>query len=253
MWMSSSARENVKVPASISPAIRSSPAWIAAASSAETMPRCGQHGGMGLRARDVLRGEALVEADGGVDLFHDARRGRSRTGRPTSHCSSTASDGRRMTDGTEPDDRPHRAAAGGRGARGHRRSWRRSRPVVGGRIRRSAAPRQGSGAAACPRAAAATARLDPLVRGEVAALGAGRSRPGAEPDSPSRTPDGQPTTLADFKGKAVLVNLWATWCVPCRKEMPALDALQAQAGRAGLRGRGRQHRHGAARPAGRPS
>jgi thiol-disulfide isomerase/thioredoxin len=38
---------------------------------------------------------------------------------------------------------------------------------------------------------------------------------------------GQTRTLADFKGKVVLLNLWATWCVPCREEMPALDRLQA--------------------------
>ncbi len=37
-------------------------------------------------------------------------------------------------------------------------------------------------------------------------------------------------TLADFRGQAVLMNLWATWCAPCRKEMPALDRLQAALG-----------------------
>jgi thiol-disulfide isomerase/thioredoxin len=39
--------------------------------------------------------------------------------------------------------------------------------------------------------------------------------------------DGEATTLADFHGRIVLLNVWATWCVPCRKEMPALDRLQA--------------------------
>jgi thiol-disulfide isomerase/thioredoxin len=42
--------------------------------------------------------------------------------------------------------------------------------------------------------------------------------------------DGRSRSLADFNGKIVLLNLWATWCVPCRKEMPALDRLQASFG-----------------------
>jgi thiol-disulfide isomerase/thioredoxin len=42
--------------------------------------------------------------------------------------------------------------------------------------------------------------------------------------------DGKPMTLADFKGRVVLLNLWATWCLPCRKEMPDLDKLQAELG-----------------------
>jgi thiol-disulfide isomerase/thioredoxin len=41
---------------------------------------------------------------------------------------------------------------------------------------------------------------------------------------------GEPLTLADFKGRPVLVNLWATWCGPCVSEMPTLDALAAQQG-----------------------
>ncbi len=42
--------------------------------------------------------------------------------------------------------------------------------------------------------------------------------------------DGAPKTLGDFKGKAVLLNLWATWCAPCRHEMPSLDRLQREMG-----------------------
>ncbi len=41
---------------------------------------------------------------------------------------------------------------------------------------------------------------------------------------------GAPKSLADFKGKTVLLYLWATWCVPCREEMPALDRLQKALG-----------------------
>jgi thiol-disulfide isomerase/thioredoxin len=42
--------------------------------------------------------------------------------------------------------------------------------------------------------------------------------------------DGKTLTLADFRGRVVLLNLWATWCGPCVEEMPALDRLQARLG-----------------------
>src|SRR4051812_32512553 len=45
------------------------------------------------------------------------------------------------------------------------------------------------------------------------------------PDAQFNDPDGQPTSLAEFSGKPVLVNLWATWCGPCVKELPTLDRL----------------------------
>jgi thiol-disulfide isomerase/thioredoxin len=41
---------------------------------------------------------------------------------------------------------------------------------------------------------------------------------------------GHALKLTDFRGKAVLLNIWATWCAPCREEMPALDRLQAKLG-----------------------
>ncbi len=41
---------------------------------------------------------------------------------------------------------------------------------------------------------------------------------------------GNSTNLADFRGRMVLLNVWATWCTPCREEMPALDRLQARLG-----------------------
>lgn len=43
-------------------------------------------------------------------------------------------------------------------------------------------------------------------------------------------PDGKSMTLSDLKGKVVLLNLWATWCAPCRKEMPHLNQLQEELG-----------------------
>lgn len=81
----------------------------------------------------------------------------------------------------------------------------------------------------CRASAAQVARLKPLAKGELAAL-AVNATPKPPPVVNFTGPDGEPRTLSDFKGKAVLVNLWATWCVPCREEMPALDKLQAEFG-----------------------
>jgi thiol-disulfide isomerase/thioredoxin len=46
--------------------------------------------------------------------------------------------------------------------------------------------------------------------------------------------EGGEVTLAEFRGKVVVLNLWATWCAPCRREMPSLDRLQAELGDRGL-------------------
>ena len=56
--------------------------------------------------------------------------------------------------------------------------------------------------------------------------GVDRSQKGkAAPDTSFNDPDGGEITIADFKGTPVLVNLWATWCAPCVKELPTLDGL----------------------------
>jgi thiol-disulfide isomerase/thioredoxin len=68
--------------------------------------------------------------------------------------------------------------------------------------------------------------------GEAAQLAAFvyRKEPEALPEIKFEDADGRERTLADWRGKVVLLNLWATWCLPCRKEMPALDRLQASLG-----------------------
>jgi thiol-disulfide isomerase/thioredoxin len=73
-------------------------------------------------------------------------------------------------------------------------------------------------------------RIAPLAKGEVAALAAATSRPIRVPDLVFRDQTGAEKRLSAWRGRTVLFNLWATWCVPCRQEMPALDALQAKLG-----------------------
>jgi thiol-disulfide isomerase/thioredoxin len=81
----------------------------------------------------------------------------------------------------------------------------------------------------CSAGAAAAQRIAPFVHGEVAAVSTS-DEPRRIPDLAFKDASGATKTLADWRGRAVLFNLWATWCVPCRKEMPALDALQARLG-----------------------
>jgi thiol-disulfide isomerase/thioredoxin len=83
--------------------------------------------------------------------------------------------------------------------------------------------------AACAGAAQLAERLAPLAHGEVAAftVADGSLR---LPDLAFRDVSGTERHLADWRGRTVLLNLWATWCVPCRKEMPALDALEGKLG-----------------------
>lgn len=68
-----------------------------------------------------------------------------------------------------------------------------------------------------------------LSQGQMAAF-VFRKEPQPVPAFAFQDANGRERTLADWRGKVVLLNLWATWCVPCRREMPALDRLQSELG-----------------------
>ncbi len=86
---------------------------------------------------------------------------------------------------------------------------------------------------ACRPAVELAKKLAPLARGEVAAVNMAKS-PLKLPDLAFQDAQGKPLTLDHWRGRTVLINLWATWCVPCRKEMPTLDALQGRMGGPGF-------------------
>ncbi len=89
--------------------------------------------------------------------------------------------------------------------------------------------RSASGDSACRGAVELARKLAPLAQGEVAGLTLATA-PLRLPDLAFEDADGKPKKLSDWRGRTVLVNLWATWCVPCRKEMPALESLQTRLG-----------------------
>lgn len=82
---------------------------------------------------------------------------------------------------------------------------------------------------ACSHSLALADTIQPLATGDVAAMAS------VSEVKPLQTlafngPDGKAMTIGDLSGKTLLVNLWATWCAPCREEMPALNRLQAELG-----------------------
>jgi len=89
--------------------------------------------------------------------------------------------------------------------------------------------RTAAGDSACRPAVDLARKLAPLAHGEVAALTMA-TVPLRLPDLAFEDAGGKPKKLSDWRGRTVLVNLWATWCVPCRKEMPALESLQTTLG-----------------------
>ena len=79
----------------------------------------------------------------------------------------------------------------------------------------------------CPAQPAQAQIVDAAAVGELAALNATGEGRGYR-DMAFRDEAGTEMSVADFAGKFLLVNFWASWCVPCREEMPALDAIATQ-------------------------
>src|ERR1700729_3569379 len=106
--------------------------------------------------------------------------------------------------------------------------------VAAGAVLYGAVAPAGKAASDCPAdSAKLAARLAPLATGELAALQVSSEPRRAEQFTFERD-GGAKLTPADFKGRPILLNLWATWCAPCRGEMPTLDRLQADNGGPGF-------------------
>src|SRR5262245_31750314 len=176
---------------------------------------------MGLAGRDVLPVEVPVEIDGGVDLLHDGVGVFAEAPTPhlVAHELNLRPACRGLTPpmtGTEnpPKDRAKRrlavvAAGSLAGVAIGLAAVYGITTVLGNR----------AGDAQCAPAVATAGQVAPFARGEVAGVVVA-SRPLQLPDLAFRDENGGERHLAEWRGRTVLLNLWATWCIPCRKEMP---------------------------------
>src|SRR5262245_7479991 len=180
---------------------------------------------MGLGRGDVLAVEMPVEFDRSVDLLPDGVGARRKPPTPPSvaHPTSTTP---LMTETKSSFAKKRLAMVLAGGIAG---------VLVGlaGVYGVSTLTRNAGGDATCRPAVELARKIAPLARGEVAAVNVAKS-PLRVPDLAFQDSTGKPLTLEHWRGRTVLLNLWATWCVPCRKEMPALDALEQRLGGPGF-------------------
>lgn len=94
---------------------------------------------------------------------------------------------------------------------------------------KSGSPQSATTNAALPSGSATASPLGGAAKGSLAAF-VYKNPPGELAEVKFVDAKGEARTLSDFKGKTILLNLWATWCAPCREEMPSLDRLQQDLG-----------------------
>src|SRR6516225_9509532 len=154
---------------------------------------------MRLRASNILGIEALIEIDRGIDATHDLRRAAGKTAAP---------------------QRILFCGGHGQPLRAPRSEMIMKCTVVAALLFLLVAP-GGSSAAECDAGAAEHTKLGEFVPA---------SEPAPAPAISLADPSGVTVDLSDLRGKLVLINLWATWCEPCLREMPSLERLQSRLG-----------------------
>ena len=180
---------------------------------------------MGLAGGNVLAEEVSIEIDGGIDVLHDRVGAGAETPAPHLIAHGTFTEVSPIMTGPEAAARTHAkrrlatiVVAAMSGA-----------TVVLAAVYGIGALKRNAADAACAGAVELAQHVAPLARGEVAAFTIAEQSLRL-PDLAFHDGKGTERHLADWRGRTVLLNLWATWCVPCRKEMPALDALEGKLG-----------------------
>ena len=195
---------------------------MAASSSLEMTPALAQHRGVRAGPGQVLGRQPPVEADGDVDRLHQLG---GLAGEPAAPHGLSRRDGRAGGFGGRCRSYERRSRGGdGRKPKSGLLTWALwGAALVGvaavvyiiGAVFHQAAPQ------AADRRRLAEARP---VRREA---GHAATTPTPAPDYAFYDAAGKAMSIADFKGKVVVMNIWATWCAPCKTEMPTLAKLQA--------------------------